>query len=49
MVSETGKIDNPDGLNNPPEKYSEKNRKDIEKYSIIAFFCLIAAILLISL
>lgn len=40
MDSETGKNESRDS--------SEKNRKDIEKYSLIALFCLIGAILLIT-
>ena len=48
MVSETGQRDNPDSLNRAPEEIFNKNRKNIEKYSLIALFCLIAAVLLIS-
>src|SRR5450759_4327839 len=48
MVSETGKSSNNNSLNKSSEEFFDKSRKVIETYSIIALFCLIAAILLIS-
>lgn len=48
MVSETGQKDIPDSLNRSSEEIFNRNRKKIETYSIVALFCLIAAILLIS-
>ena len=48
MVSETEKSNNNNGLNKSSEEFFDKSRKKIETYSIIALFCLIAAILLIS-
>lgn len=48
MVSETGKRNNINGLNKSSGEVFEKNRKNIETYSLIALFCLIAAILLIT-
>ena len=47
MVSETGKSNNNNGLIKSSEEFFDKSRKNIETYSIIALFCLIAAILLI--
>jgi CheY-like chemotaxis protein len=48
MVSETDKSDNNNGLNKSSEEFFGKSRKNIESYSVIALFCLIAAIILIS-
>jgi CheY-like chemotaxis protein len=48
MVSETDKSDNINGLNKSSEEFFGKSRKNIESYSVIALFCLIAAIILIS-
>lgn len=48
MISETGKSNNNNGLNKSSEEFFDKSRKNIETYSIIALFCLIAAILLVS-
>ena len=48
MVSETGKRNNINGLNKSSGEVFEKSRKNIETYSIISLFCLIAAILLIT-
>ena len=48
MVSETGKSKNNNGLNKYSEEFSDKSRKNIETYSIIALFCLIAAVLLVT-
>ena len=48
MVNETGKSNNNNGLNMSSEEFFDKSRKNIETYSIIALFCLIAAILLVS-
>ena len=48
MVSETGKRNNINGLNKSSGEVFEKSRKNIETYSIITLFCLIAAILLIT-
>lgn len=49
MGSETRQKNIPDSLNRSSEEIFNRNRKKIETYSIIALFCLIAAILLISL
>lgn len=49
MGSETRQENNQDSLNRSSEEIFNRNRKKIETYSIIALFCLIAAILLISL
>ena len=48
MASETGKSNKIFGLNKSPEDFFDKIRKNIETYSIIMLFCLIAAILLVS-
>jgi CheY-like chemotaxis protein len=48
MVSETGKSNKNNDLNKSSEEFFDKSRKNIETYSIVALFCLIAAILLIS-
>lgn len=48
MVSETGKSNNNNGLNKSSEEFSDKSRKNIETYSVIALFCLIAAVLLVT-
>jgi len=48
MVNETGKSNKTNGLNKSSEDFFDESRKNIETYSIIALFCLIAAILLIS-
>jgi len=48
MVSETGNTKNLNGLNKPFEELSENIRKNIETFSIIALFCLIAAIFLLT-
>jgi CheY-like chemotaxis protein len=48
MVSETDKSDNINGLNKSSEEFFGKSRKNIESYSVIALFCLIASIILIS-
>jgi CheY-like chemotaxis protein len=47
MISETGKSFK-NSLNNPTDEIPDKIRKNIETYSIIALFCLITAIILIS-
>ncbi|MCE5346370.1 MAG: response regulator [Bacteroidales bacterium] len=47
MVRETEKSYNNSGLNKHSEEFSDNLRKNIETYSIIALFCLVAAILLI--
>lgn len=47
MISETEKSNN-NSLNKYSEEFFDKSRKNIETYSIVALFCLIAAILLIS-
>ena len=49
MVNETGISNKNKWLNRSSEEHFEKSRKNIEKYSIIVLFCLIAAILLISI
>ena len=48
MVSDTENRTNNKGFNKSSEEYFEKNRKIIEKYSLIALFGLISALLLIS-
>lgn len=48
MVSETGKSNNNNGFNKSSEEFSDKSRKNIETYSIIALFCLIAAVFLVT-
>ncbi|MFA5818028.1 MAG: response regulator [Bacteroidales bacterium] len=48
MVSETGKSNNNNCLNKSSEEFSDKSRKNIETYSVIALFCLIAAVLLVT-
>ena len=48
MVIETENRPRVTGLNKSNEEISEKKRKSIETYSIIALFILIAAVLLIS-
>ncbi len=48
MVNETGKNNIKDGLNKSSEEFTGKSRKEIESFAIIALFCLIAAVLLIS-
>ncbi len=48
MVSETGKRNILNGLNKSSGEAFEHSRKNIETYSIIALFCLIASILLLS-
>jgi CheY-like chemotaxis protein len=48
MVSETGKNNKNNGLNKSSEEFFNKSRKIIETYSIIALFCLIAAVVLLS-
>ena len=47
MVNETGKSINNNSLNRSSEEFFDKSRKNIETFSVIALFCLIAAILLI--
>jgi len=49
MVSSTGQRNNANGLNNSSDSFNEKNRKKVDTYSMISLFCLIAAILLISI
>jgi CheY-like chemotaxis protein len=49
MVNETGKSNNSIGLNKFSEDFFDKSRKHIETYSIIALFCLIAAVLVVTL
>jgi CheY-like chemotaxis protein len=48
MVSESRKSDKNNGVNKSSEEFFDKSGKNIEKYSIIALFCLITAIILIS-
>jgi CheY-like chemotaxis protein len=48
MVSDTEKSNNKNGSNKASEEFFSKSRKSIETFSIIALFCLIAAILLIT-
>jgi CheY-like chemotaxis protein len=48
MVSETENRTNNKGFNKSSEEYFEKNRKIIEKYSLIALFGIISALLLVS-
>jgi len=48
MVSDSGKSNNDNGLSKSSEESVTKSRKSIETYSIIALFCLIAAVLLLS-
>ncbi len=48
MVNETEKSYGISALNNSSEEISDKNRKSINKYSIITLLCLIAAIILIT-
>lgn len=48
MVNETEKSYGRSGLNNSSEDITDKNRKSINKYSIITLFCLIAAVILIT-
>jgi CheY-like chemotaxis protein len=49
MVSETGQKNNLKGPDIPIDDFYKVNRKKVDTYSIISLFCLIAAILLISL
>ena len=49
MVHDTGKSNQIFSSNKSSEELPDKSRKNIETYSIIALFCLIAAILLVSL
>lgn len=48
MVSESGKNINNDGYDKSPSEYFDRMRREIEKYSIIALFTFIAAILLLT-
>ena len=48
MVNETEKSYDRVGLNNSSEDIFDKNRKSINKFSIIALFCLIAAIIFLT-
>jgi CheY-like chemotaxis protein/uncharacterized membrane protein len=48
MANESGKNARNDGFDKSPEEFFDKNRNEIEKYSIFALFALIAAILLLS-
>jgi CheY-like chemotaxis protein len=48
MVSETGQKENFDSTIGAYEEIFNRNRKKIETYSIIALFCLVAAILFLS-
>ena len=48
MISETGKSNDNNGLNRSSEEFSDKRWKNIETFSIIALFCLVAAVLLIT-
>jgi CheY-like chemotaxis protein len=48
MVNETGNPKNIDGSNNSSEYLYHKNRKVVEKYSIIVLILLIASIILLS-
>lgn len=48
MVSDSGKSNNDNGVNKSPEESVTKSRKSIETYLIIALFCLIVALLLLS-
>lgn len=49
MISETDNSDNKNGLNKSSEEFINGKRKHIENFSIIALFCLIAALVLYSL
>ncbi len=48
MVSESGKSAGNNGYGKSPEELFEKSSKEIEKYAIIALFCFIAAVLLLT-
>jgi CheY-like chemotaxis protein len=48
MVSESGKNDGNYGYNKSPEEIFDKSWKEIKSYSIIALFCLLVSVLLIS-
>ena len=48
MISETEKSTKSNGLNKSSEEFFEIKRRIIEKYSIVALFCLISSVVLIS-
>jgi len=48
MVTDSGQRTSPDGINRFSEDFFDKSRKKIETYSIIALFCVITAIILIT-
>ena len=48
MVNESGKNARNDGFDKSPGEFFDKSRKEIEKYSILALFALIAAVLFLS-
>jgi CheY-like chemotaxis protein len=48
MISETEKSTISNGLNKSSEEFFEIKRRIIEKYSIVALFCLISSVVLIS-
>lgn len=48
MISDPGNTNNLNGLNKSTDMLSEKSRRNIETFSIIALFCLIAAVLLLT-
>jgi len=49
MVTDSGQRTSTDGTGRLSENFFDKSRNKIEKYSFIAFFCLITAIILISI
>jgi CheY-like chemotaxis protein len=48
MISKSGKDDSSYGYNKSPEEFFENSWKEIKSYSIIALFCLLVSVLLIS-
>ena len=49
MVTDSGRKASPEGTKRLSEDFFDKSRKKIEKYSIVALFCLLAAVIFVSI